>query len=84
MQRCVDCIHYKACEYWVRTYVHSEVFPYEAENNLCESFEVKRKCKMIPSFDDGHICNRCGTVFVTNFPIEKQNYCPKCGAEIIK
>ena len=84
MKRCVDCIHYKACEDWASTFDGNGTFPYESEGSLCESFEERRKCKMIPWFDEGYMCNRCGTLFITNLPIEKQNYCPRCGAEIVK
>ena len=40
MERCVDCIHYKACEDWARNfgcYVEC-TFPYESESNLCEYY----------------------------------------------
>ena len=43
MLKCIDCIHFKACEDWARDfgcYVEC-TFPYEAEDNLCDYFELE-------------------------------------------
>ena len=40
--------------------------------------------KWIKFYDEGYECSSCGTLFVTNMAIENSNYCPRCGAHMIK
>lgn len=40
IERCVDCLHFKACQDWATDMFGADTqFPYEARSNLCEHFK---------------------------------------------
>ena len=88
MERCIDCIHFKACEDWVISFRNYEetTFPYEAENNLCDYFEPVAHGEWIGDngnqpYDD-YKCNHCGYYTETRNRSRLDNYCGNCGARM--
>ena len=84
MEKCIDCIHYKACEDWAKSFYSYEetTFPYEAENNLCEHYESVVYGKWIETgngtlFSNEVHCSICGRV-----QLGETSYCPNCGARM--
>ena len=91
MLKCIDCIHFKACEDWARNfgcYVECS-FPYEAEDNLCDYFEpvVHGEWKAGGGI---YYCSECGEGALYRY-IGSYNpdiyqkltdYCPNCGAKM--
>ena len=90
MERCVDCIHYKACEDWVISFRNYEetTFPYESENNLCEYYApvVHGKWLTITNGLQGWKCSLCDEHIYVEPPRNVERYlypfCPGCGVRM--
>ena len=91
MLKCTDCIHFKACEDWAKSFCSDKetTFPYEAESNLCEYYEPVIHGKWIGrhgrgGYDD-YKCSVCGVYDTcTSNPRLLGNYCPNCGVKMDK
>ena len=78
MEKCIDCIHYKACADWAITAFGEETkFPYEAKSNLCEHFEPVRHGEWETTYSEYFF--KCSECKCTSHPT---NYCPNCGAKM--
>lgn len=85
MLKCIDCIHFKACEDWARNfgcYVET-TFPYEAEDNLCDYFEPEVHGEWRLNRDGSGTCSNCNFTQVAVWDEDNwQNYCGHCGAKM--
>ena len=87
MERCIDCIHYKACDTWVKIWLGVETeFPYEAESNLCEHFEIPKHGEWTHTGYGGEWeCSNCKSQIALSDDIAGHpRYCPSCGYNMIK
>ena len=85
MEKCINCIHYKACEDWAKSFCSYEetTFPYEAENNLCEHYEPVVHGEWKLHKDGSGTCNQCGKTAKNIWDYDGwQNYCGNCGARM--
>lgn len=86
MERCVDCIHHKPCASLVNLFLGEETeFPFEAESNLCEHFEIPKHGEWIKYPSDAYMkCSVCGMEYEREKMPSIVGYCPNpnCGAKM--
>lgn len=51
MERCVDCIHFKARNMWAYEHEYS-TFPFEAPSNLCEHYKTNTPLIVMEEFQE--------------------------------